>query len=148
MIERTLYGPMEYLAPDAELRAVLEIRGIGIPQRPFTTHVFLEELGNDALDILIKTANYAGCFTVPGDVSTAEGEAGTVRIDITQALRQAEALRPNFHITFFTESPETDREGRVLHFDEVHIEHAVPLHTELDISADVMGGLVPRKSDR
>ncbi len=146
MIERTLYGPMEYLAPDTELKAILELRGVGTPKRPFTTHVFLEEVGNGDIDILIKTANYAGCFTVPDDTSTAEGETETVRIDITPALRKAEALRPNFHITFLTERPETDPEGRVFQFEELHIEHAVPLHTELDISADVMGGLVPRRS--
>lgn len=148
MIERTVYGPIAYLAPDKDLKAVLEIRGIGTPQHPCTTHVFLEELRNDDLDLLIKTANYAGCFTVPDDVSTSAGDAGTVRIDITQALRKAEARRPNFHITFMTQSSETDREKRLFKFKELHIEHAVPLHTELDISADVMGGLVPRRSGR
>lgn len=143
MLERTVYGPMEYLAPDEDLQAVLEIAGVRIPPVPFTTHVFLEEVAGDDLDVLVQSANYAGCFTVPADFS----EQGTVRIDITYALRKAEALRPNFHITFLSECVDGKSEDRLLQFESIHILHDAPLHRKLDISADVLGGLVPDPKD-
>lgn len=139
MIEKTVYGPIEYLAPDDELQAKLELAGIKMPRVPFITHVFLEEVVGDDLDILVQSANYAGCFAVPAEVS----DQGSVQIDITYALRRAEALRPNFHITFLAECVDGEPEGRLLQFESLHILHDVPLHTKLDISADVLGGLVP-----
>ena len=143
MIEKTVYGPMEYLAPDEDLQATLEIAGIKMPQVPFTTHVFLEEVVGEDLDVLVHSANYAGCFTVPADLS----EQGTARIDITYALRKAEARRPNFHISFLTECAEGEREDRLLQFESVHILHDAPRYAKLDISADVLGGLVPDRKD-
>jgi len=139
MIEKTVYGPMEYLAPDEDLQATLELAGIKTPQAPFTAHVFLDEVAGENIDALVQSANYAGCFTVPVDVS----EQNSVQIDITYALRRAEALRPNFHITFLAECVDGEPEGRLLQFESLHILHDVPLHTKLDISADVLGGLVP-----
>lgn len=144
MLERLLYGPIEYLAPDTKLDAVLEITGIPSPPRPCTIHVFLEEVARGEIAELIQTANYAGCFSLPADIS----EQGAVQLDITAALRRAETLRPNFHITFLAESPDAVPENRLLQFESMHILHDAPHNMKLDISADVMGGLVPdRKND-
>jgi len=136
MTEKIVYGPMEFLAPDTELKAVLEIQGIKTPSTASVTDVFLEELEGDNITELLKTANHAGRFALPGDLS---GD-GTVRIEITDALRKAEQLRPNFHITFLTESTDHRPGDRMLQFEAIHILHEVPLHTQLDISADVLGG--------
>ncbi len=143
MIERTVYGPMEYLAPDTKLDASLELSGVKVPPSPCTVHVFLDEVAGDDLDALVRTANYAGCFTIPADVS----EQGTVRIDITYALKKAEAVRPNFHITFLAECSAGETGGRQLQFESMHILHDTPHAVKLDISADVLGGLVPDRKD-
>lgn len=143
MIEKTVYGPIEYLAPDDELQAKLELAGIKMPRVPFITHVFLEEVVGDDLDSLVQSANYAGCFAVPAEVS----DQGSVQIDITYALRKAEAVRPNFHITFITEYGDADPAERLLQFESMHILHDVPLNRKLDIAADVLGGLVPNRKN-
>ncbi len=137
MIDKTVYGPMEYLAPDTDLQAILEISGIKCPDGTAISHVFLDEVQGDRIADLIQSANYAGSFTVPEDLS----EDRTVQIDVTNALRKAEQLRPNFHITFLTEYADTSTESPALKFDEMHIIHEPPLHIDLDISADVVGGL-------
>jgi len=137
MTGKIVYGPVEYLAPDTQLSALLEINGLTNPQAASTTHVFLEEVEGDDVAELMKTANHAGHFTLPGDLT----DDGSVRIDITDALRKAEAVRPNFHITFLTESDEHIPGEPILQFESVHILHDAPLHTDLDISADVVGGL-------
>lgn len=136
MTEKIVYGPMEYLAPDTELKAVLEIQGVKKPTATSVTDVFLEEVEGDHVSELLETANHAGRFKLPDDLS----EDGSVRIEITNALRKAEQRRPNFHITFLTENDAPLTGERILQFESVHILHEVPLHTPLDLSADVVGG--------
>lgn len=147
MIERILYGPMEYLTPDTDLTATLEIGGIRMPQSAFTTFVFLDEVESADIDDLVKTPPYAGFFKVPDDAVFTEEQLGTVRLDITEALRNAEERRPNFHITFLTQYTKTATDDRIFKFESVHILHEVPIHTDIAISANVMGGLPTQHKD-
>ncbi len=137
MFERTVYGPIEFLAPDQDLNSTLEITGIKIPSNSFTTHVFFEEITGDDLETLIRTSNYAGSFSFPEDAEQDGGKPTTVRFDVTKAIRKAEQRMPNFHITFLTETQTPRNEEKLFRFESLHIEHHVPANTDLDISAKV-----------
>lgn len=142
MIERTVHGPMEFLAPDTDFNGVLEITGIKLPDgiSP-TVHVFLEEVGEGELETLKKTANYAGSFTLPADVAYMQNGRATVLLDITHALFKAEQEKPNFHVTLLAQSESPSASGKLFSYDGIHIRHRVPENTDLDISAKVTCGL-------
>lgn len=142
MIEKTLHGPIELLVPDEDLNGILEIAGINVQEgMAFTTHVFLDEV--QAMDpaSLQNNPSYAGSFSIPDDAASVSGNHATVRLDVTHALRKAEQDRPNFHITFFTDTARPAGAGRIFQYESVHILHHVPENTDLGISAQVTCGL-------
>lgn len=142
MIERKVYGPMEFLAPITDLKTELEVSGVKTPGSAYTTHVFLDDVTGDDIDAMIGTFNYAGSFSVPKDLTSTKNDRAMVRIDITEALKRAIHEMPNFYITFITLHERKADTQKLFDFETVHIQPHVPEHTDLDLSADVTCGLV------
>ena len=136
MIERLLYGPIEILPATTVRKATLEIEGIKAVDQPYTTYVFLGDVHGDDLEELIKTHNYASCFSVVGTSSE------TLQLDITQALNRALDIMPNFNITFLTRCERAEHgkgSDTLFGFKRLYIDHMHDLHPDAAHIAGVEG---------
>jgi hypothetical protein len=124
MVEKILYGPVEFLPPVAVNEAILEIEGVKATPIPYTTYVFLDEVHGEDIEELMTACNYAGCF------SRAESASTTVRLDITKALNHALGTMPNFHIVFLTRHKGANGGGAVFGFKHLEILHEYPDNTD------------------
>ena len=132
MIEKIIYGPVEFLPPISVNKATLEIGGIKPPSRPYTAYVFFDEVHGDDIDQAIKTCNYAGCFSMQEQSST------TIQLDVRQALNHALKRRPNFNIELLTRyegANEGERKDPVFGFQYLEILRSYPKEADFEIAA-------------
>jgi predicted transcriptional regulator len=135
MIEKILYGPVEFLPPVPVNQAILEISGIKASRISYTTYVFLEDVHGEDVEALIDASNYAGGFSMSEKAGT------TVRLDITKALNHALKTRPNFPIVFLSRHEERDDDEHdhpVFGFENLEIIHEFPEHADFELSACVI----------
>ena len=135
MIEKIIYGPVEFLPPISVNKATLEIGGIKAPGVPYTTYVFFDEVRGNDIEQAIKTRNYAGCFSV------VEQSSKMVRLDVRNALNQALKRRPNFNIELLTRYAGANggkRKDPVFGFKYLEIHRSYPKEADFEISASAV----------